>query len=76
MVARGLYETVVHPEVGAHPVPGLPLRYASVAHWLHRPAPLLGEHNAEVLGRVAGVDAERLACLEAEGIVSTRPKGQ
>jgi crotonobetainyl-CoA:carnitine CoA-transferase CaiB-like acyl-CoA transferase len=75
MVARGLYETVVHPELGAYPVPGLPFRYASVTNWLHRPAPTLGEHNAQVLGGLAGVDAARLAQLEADGIVGTRPKG-
>lgn len=76
MVARGLYESVNHPEIGEHPVPGLPFHYASVANWVHRPAPLLGEHNADVLGRIAGVDAERLAQLEADGIVCTRPDGQ
>lgn len=49
MMARRFYETVTHAELGVHPVPGLPFRYASVSHWLHRAAPTLGEHNADVL---------------------------
>ena len=75
MVARGLFETVTHPEIGQLPAPGLPFRYASVPQWIHHPAPLLGEHNAEVLPRVAGVEPEQLARLEADGIIGTRPKG-
>jgi crotonobetainyl-CoA:carnitine CoA-transferase CaiB-like acyl-CoA transferase len=75
MVARGLFELVAHPEIGVHPVPGLPFHFASVANWVHRAAPLLGEHNAAVLERLCGVDAERLARLEADGVVCTRPTG-
>jgi crotonobetainyl-CoA:carnitine CoA-transferase CaiB-like acyl-CoA transferase len=75
MVHRNFYDTVVHPELGAHPVPTTPFRYAGVAHWAHRPTPMLGEHNAEVLTRCAGLSADEVAELEAAGIIGTRPKG-
>lgn len=75
VVARGFYETVEHPELGAHPVPTVPFRYAGVERWTHRPTPMLGEHNADVLGRCAGIDDAELARLEADGIIGTRPKG-
>jgi crotonobetainyl-CoA:carnitine CoA-transferase CaiB-like acyl-CoA transferase len=75
MVHRHFYDTVVHPELGAHPVPTTPFRYGSVAHWAHRPTPMLGEHNADVLTRCAGLSAGEVAALEAAGIIGTRPKG-
>ena len=32
-------------------------------------APLLGEHNAEVLGKVCGLGADELATLKADGVI-------
>lgn len=75
MMARRFYETVTHAELGVHPVPGLPFRYASVSHWLHRAAPTLGEHNADVLTRLVGVDAATLSLLEEDGVIGSRPMG-
>jgi crotonobetainyl-CoA:carnitine CoA-transferase CaiB-like acyl-CoA transferase len=37
---------------------------------LRRPAPLLGEHTAEVLAEI-GIDDERLARLAESGAIST-----
>ena len=75
MVHRGFYDTVVHPELGAHPVPTTPFRYRSVARWAHRPTPMLGEHNVEVLTRCAGLTHDEVAALEAAGVIGDRPKG-
>jgi crotonobetainyl-CoA:carnitine CoA-transferase CaiB-like acyl-CoA transferase len=74
MAARGFYETFDHPVVGAQPVPTVPFRYASVEHWLSRPAPLLGQHNREIL-REAGVDDAEIDALERDGVLATRPEG-
>ena len=75
MQARGFYETVVHPELGAYPSGGLPYRFASVDVWQHRATPTLGQHNSEVLMRICGVTADQLAALEASGTIGTRPRG-
>lgn len=75
MVARGFYDEVTHPELGPHPVPTVPFRYASVERWAHRPTPMLGEHNDDVFTRLLGCTAEELAQLEAAGVIGTRPKG-
>jgi len=71
---RGYCEPLEHPLLGPLVVPALPFRFASVARWVRRPAPLLGEHNAEVLSAV-GVDADGLARLTEAGVVGDTPQG-
>jgi crotonobetainyl-CoA:carnitine CoA-transferase CaiB-like acyl-CoA transferase len=75
MQARGYFEAVEHPVVGTHPTPGLPFRFASVDRWIRRPAPTLGQHNAEVLGGWLGHDTTELEALEAQGVIGTWPHG-
>lgn len=72
--ARGFYEAVEHPLAGTHRFPAFPVRFGRQPdHWFARPAPTLGEHNAEVLGGLLGVDEEELTRLEAAQIIGTRP---
>jgi crotonobetainyl-CoA:carnitine CoA-transferase CaiB-like acyl-CoA transferase len=73
--SRGYAEAVEHSVVGTHPIPGLPFRYASVAGWIRRPAPVLGEHNAEILGGWLGHTDEELAGLEEAGVIGNWPQG-
>ena len=75
MNARGYWEDVTHPVVGPKRFPGWPMRYASrTSPWFRRPAPLLGQHNDEVLA-ILGLTGDELALLAAEGIIGTRPAG-
>lgn len=72
--ARGFYEAVEHPLAGTHRFPAMPVRFGRQPdRWFTRPAPTLGEHNAEVLGGLLGVDDDELARLEAAQIIGTRP---
>jgi crotonobetainyl-CoA:carnitine CoA-transferase CaiB-like acyl-CoA transferase len=73
--ARGFYEEFTHPVVGTHPVATAPFRYRSVARWLRRPAPTLGEHSREILAELLGLRDAELDRLEADGIIGTRPTG-
>jgi crotonobetainyl-CoA:carnitine CoA-transferase CaiB-like acyl-CoA transferase len=75
LAARGFYETLVHPAVGEHPFCAPPFRFASVARWLRRPAPTLGEHSRELLAELLGLGDAELAELEAEQVIGTRPTG-
>ncbi len=74
LVARGFYEDLSHPVVGVHPHPTAPFRVGSVERWLDRPAPMLGEHNTEILGGLGLSDAQ-LDDLAAEGVIGTAPAG-
>jgi crotonobetainyl-CoA:carnitine CoA-transferase CaiB-like acyl-CoA transferase len=73
--ARGFYEPVAHPVVGTQPVAGLPWRATGVDRWIRRPAPVLGEHNAEILGGRLGLTDEDLKTLETEGVIGSWPVG-
>jgi crotonobetainyl-CoA:carnitine CoA-transferase CaiB-like acyl-CoA transferase len=72
--ARGLFEELDHPVVGRQPIPTVPFRYASVARWLRRPAPTLGQHNRELLSGLLGLEEAELEALEAAGVIGTRPR--
>lgn len=63
---RGMVVEYHHPEVGRVRLPGNPLRFSDGGAPISNPAPLLGEHTAEVLGRVLGLPAERIAVLRAQ----------
>jgi crotonobetainyl-CoA:carnitine CoA-transferase CaiB-like acyl-CoA transferase len=74
--ARGFYEEHAHPAIGTLGYPVLPTRFASWSGPVHtRPAPILGQHNAEVLGNELGIGADKLAELERDGVIGTRPAG-
>ena len=75
LVARGYFERLAHPVVGAMPLPSLPYRSTRVDAWLRTPAPLLGEHNDDVFRGLLGLDAAEVAALEAEGVIGRRPVG-
>lgn len=73
-VARRYYETLDHQVIGERAYPSLPFRYASVDRWLRTPAPMLGEHNHEILAELGLSDAE-IAALEAADLIGQTPLG-
>jgi crotonobetainyl-CoA:carnitine CoA-transferase CaiB-like acyl-CoA transferase len=76
VIARGFYEQHTHPTVGSVGYPVLPTRFASWSGPVHtRPAPTLGADNTEVLAGELGIGADKLAELERDGVIGTRPAG-
>jgi crotonobetainyl-CoA:carnitine CoA-transferase CaiB-like acyl-CoA transferase len=74
--ARGYYQTIVHDVMGAEPYPGWPMRFSHAPRMHHRaPAPLLGQHNREVLGGELGLSEDELSRLERDHIIGTLPLG-
>lgn len=73
-VARHYYEDLDHPVIGVQAHPSLPFRYASVDHWLRSAAPMLGQHNHEILHDL-GLSDDEIAELEAADLIGTTPLG-
>jgi crotonobetainyl-CoA:carnitine CoA-transferase CaiB-like acyl-CoA transferase len=76
LVAREFFEVHEHPVVGSHPMVTVPFRFASNDKpWTHTPAPLIGEHNREILSEIVGLTGEEIDALEADEVIGTHPKG-
>jgi crotonobetainyl-CoA:carnitine CoA-transferase CaiB-like acyl-CoA transferase len=73
-VARGFMEELEHPVVGRQMTMGAPFRYASVDRWLKHPAPVLGQHNSEILQEL-GYDDRAIAKLVSDKVIGDRPEG-
>ena len=69
LAVREFWATVEHPAVGSLRLPGRPFKMSEAPTVQRRPAPLLGQHNAEVYGELAGLGNEELARLRAAGAV-------
>jgi formyl-CoA transferase len=50
------------------PMPGNPIRLSASPSEVIR-APLLVEHNAEILGKALGLSADDLAALKGDGVI-------
>ena len=76
MQARGFWEPVTHPVVGEHRYPGWPMRLSgSPGGWYRSPAPLLGQHNEDVLTGLLGVPPDEIADLQQAAVIGERPLG-
>jgi crotonobetainyl-CoA:carnitine CoA-transferase CaiB-like acyl-CoA transferase len=70
---RGFFEEVDHPVTGAVRHSTVPMRFSGAPPRFHRaPAPLLGQHNRELLTEVGLTDAE-IDELEADGVIGYAP---
>ncbi len=58
--ARDFFQNIEHPHVGTATYPGEPIRVSGHA-WRHERAPLLGEHNGEILGGRLGLSKAEIA---------------
>ena len=65
--AREFFTEADHPVMGRVKYPGAPAKLNG-SPWQAGRAPLLGEHNDEVLGEI-GYDKERLSALEKKGLI-------
>lgn len=66
---RNFHVDFDHPATGTDIVGGIAWRLDGTPGQLRRPAPLLGQHNGEVLGGLLGLSPDEIADLERREIV-------
>ncbi|MDA1239810.1 MAG: CoA transferase [Chloroflexi bacterium] len=73
LAERGYYQRTVHPEAGEHAVthPVWRLQHRPLAPI--GPAPCFGEHNAVILGELAGYSAAEIEAMAEAGVLATVP---
>jgi crotonobetainyl-CoA:carnitine CoA-transferase CaiB-like acyl-CoA transferase len=73
LAARGFFEDVGHPVNARTPHSTLPFTFSRGPERVHaEPAPLLGQHNHELLTEL-GLTQEEIADLEAQGVIGNAP---
>lgn len=73
-VLRELFHPVERAYSGIHLYPSLPLLVDGARPLPDRPAPCLGEHNAEVLRSLLGMNEAEVGRLAAEGVIGAAPR--
>ena len=66
---RGYFEEIEHPAMGIMKFPGAPFIMEGTPWEAGDPAPIVGEHNSEVLARRLGFTAEYQAELRSQGVI-------
>lgn len=67
--ARGFFTEVEHPKTGRLKYPGAPYKFSQTPWRVQRPAPLLGEHNEEILGNRLGFPKQNLVKMGEAGVI-------
>ena len=68
LTSRGMIVELKHPTRGTYPMPANPVRLSDSPTDVVR-APLLGEHNADIYGKLLGYGDAELETLRREGII-------
>ena len=69
LVSRGFLMAVEQPGLGTLRLPGLPMHLSKTPWRVRLPAPLLGEHNAQVYGQLLGYPPDTLSTLRRTGVI-------
>ena len=67
--AREMFVTVPHPTAGNMKIAGNQIKLSETPVEFDRPAPLLGQHMAEILKEQLGYDEATVEALKAEGVL-------
>ena len=68
--ARGIITSVEHTTAGTIRSPGFPVKLSKTPGTIRMPAPLLGQHNEEILTQMLGYSKEQVKELRKEGVIA------
>lgn len=71
--ARGYFESVTHAFAGTHLYPGTPWKADGVRPQSASAAPMMGEHNRQILQGMLGLSDDELSALASAGVIGDRP---
>jgi len=69
--ARGMFLEVEHPKAGKVKVPNFPVKFSETPGEIVSAAPLLGQHNREILMGILGYTEDKIAELEKTEVIFT-----
>jgi crotonobetainyl-CoA:carnitine CoA-transferase CaiB-like acyl-CoA transferase len=72
--SRDYFVAIDRAVVGTHLYPGAVARIPDTPLRADVPAPLLGEHNRQVLGGLLGMTEDEVAALERDGVIGSSPR--
>jgi crotonobetainyl-CoA:carnitine CoA-transferase CaiB-like acyl-CoA transferase len=72
--SRDYFVAIDRAVVGTHLYPGAVARIPDTPLRADAPAPLLGEHNRQVLGGLLGMTEDEVAALERDGVIGSSPR--
>ncbi len=72
--ARDMFVELEHPEAGKIKLINFPVKFSETQPELKTPAPLLGQHNKEILSELLGYDDEKIRDLMKKGVISYSDK--
>jgi crotonobetainyl-CoA:carnitine CoA-transferase CaiB-like acyl-CoA transferase len=68
--ARGIIQEMEHPTAGKVRTPGFPVKLSRSPASIRRPAPVIGEHNEEILTKLLGYTKEEVDGLRKAGVIA------
>ena len=67
--ARQMFPTIDQPGIGELQITAIPQHLTRTSTQPRKAAPLLGEDNEAIYGKMLGMDAEKLAALKEKGVI-------
>ncbi len=68
--ARDMFVEVEHPTLGKIKVPNFPVKFSETPGRVWGPAPMLGQHNEEILTKLLHYTPEEIEALRKEGVIT------
>ena len=67
--ARGMFPEIDQPGIGTLQITAMAQKLTRTKSYPRKAAPLLGEDNADIYGKLLGFDSDKLAELKAKGTI-------